>query len=158
MWDANSRREPHNKGTSSGWIDQRGYRWIYVIVNGKSVAKREHRHVMEQHLGRTLLPEELVHHKNEVKDDNRIENLELTNWSDHTAEHNHGSRHSEYAKRTQQVMASYRHELVRQKQITSDLLEALTSLESLCGSEMMVDDPARVSARAAIKKATGEEA
>ena len=57
------------------FIDCNGYKRI--IVDKKLIF--EHVYIMSKYLGRPLLKEESVHHRNGVRDDNRIENLEL--WS-----------------------------------------------------------------------------
>lgn len=49
----------------------------YVMLRVDNANVFEHRYVMASHLGRELAPHENVHHKNGVRDDNRIENLEL---------------------------------------------------------------------------------
>ena len=74
------------KLTGRRWVDHRGYvrlaaepplGWIY-----------EHRYVMQQKLGRRILPTEAVHHKNHDRQDNRPENLELMSAGEHIAHHN----------------------------------------------------------------------
>jgi hypothetical protein len=56
---------------------------------------REHRYVMEQHLGRYLDSQEVVHHRNGDKQDNRLENLELyEHQSEHYSEHMRGNSYS----------------------------------------------------------------
>lgn len=70
-------------GRSIGWVASNGYR--YVIRNGKQVL--EHREVVERFYKIKLRKDQAIHHKNHKRTDNRIENLEVMNKSDHARMH-----------------------------------------------------------------------
>lgn len=72
------------KNIKKGYIiDKDGYKQIRI--NGKS--RREHRVIMEAYLNRKLQNNEIVHHINEDKTDNRIENLDVMSFAEYRLLH-----------------------------------------------------------------------
>jgi hypothetical protein len=65
------------KPTYQGFVNTEGYRVIFPTGDNHPVL--EHRYLMSELIGRPLLKNETVHHKNGDRADNRMKNLEL--WS-----------------------------------------------------------------------------
>jgi hypothetical protein len=68
----------------NGHWNENGYRVLY-IDGDKSI--KEHIYIMEMHVGRKLSKNEIVHHINKNRSDNRIENLILLTKSEHSSLH-----------------------------------------------------------------------
>lgn len=102
---------PHLDATQT-FVDPKGY--VRAFVKDHPHSNKGfvlyHRLVLEAHLGRYLTSDEVVHHINEVKTDNRLENLYLCSAEEHVQIHNR-YRHNSLAKRgkiAQGVMAHQR--------------------------------------------------
>lgn len=59
--------------------------YVFVRTNGRYVQK--HRQVVEEHMNRPLKSDEIIHHVNGIKNDNRIGNLQVVNRAEHLLIH-----------------------------------------------------------------------
>ena len=81
----------------SAWKTIKKGEYLYAkIPNHPNATKNgyvlEHRAVMERKLGRYLLPNELVHHKDENKHNNDEDNLQIMTIQEHNKHHNSTGR------------------------------------------------------------------
>ncbi len=91
------RMEAHNSWKTGRHRTRPGYIKVKIGLDNPLVSlaspdgyAMEHRIVMAKYLGRLLDKNEVVHHKNGIKDDNRIENLELSTKGAHIRNHSKG--------------------------------------------------------------------
>lgn len=80
-----------------GGIQKTSDGYIMILLAPKKRAL-EHRLVIERAIGKRLEKFEIVHHKNGIKTDNRLENLDLMTKRDHDKYHLQGERHPFFGK------------------------------------------------------------
>lgn len=80
----------HPRWQGGRYLSTHGYIKSYTAEAKSSHGRREYEHrvIMEKYLGRTLNYNEIVHHLNHDKTDNRLENLQLVTRSEHILMHN----------------------------------------------------------------------
>ena len=85
-WDNNGGQ---NKKQESWWINPNGYvEGRITMPDGSKKRIKQHRWIMENHINRTLKEDEVVHHINGNCTDNRIENLQVMKFGEHSTYHN----------------------------------------------------------------------
>ena len=60
----------------------------YILEKVGSEWRLQHQVIVERAIGRLLKNDEVVHHKNEIKADNSLGNLQIMTHGEHTAYHN----------------------------------------------------------------------
>lgn len=104
--------EPVREASGEGWVSH-GYRYLpvpphlrWLAAGAREIA--EHRLVLARALGRALEPDEVVHHRNGDRLDNRLANLEL--WS---VSHPHGQRVEDKVAHAVRILERYAPERLR---------------------------------------------
>jgi hypothetical protein len=87
----NGLKSGKNNGMYKGGRIASGAGYIKILMPEHPNANKryvlEHHLVIEKQIGRYLIKGEVVHHKNEIKNDNRIENLQLMTRQEHDRHH-----------------------------------------------------------------------
>lgn len=85
------KKENPNKKAYKEKIFVSGYFYLYKPDHPNAIKRKryiaEHRWVLEQKIGRLLTKDEIAHHINGDREDNRPENLELLTISEHNKHH-----------------------------------------------------------------------
>lgn len=109
MW--NGGEQKLKSGYIYSWVsDNSPYRCMCAAINNRRNYVAKHRLIMAEHIGRPLLRSETVHHINGIRDDNRIENLEL--WS---SSHQSGQRIDDQIKWAIELLKTHNYTIKKNK-------------------------------------------
>lgn len=89
---ARHRATYHNQVNHHAWkggvFKDNGYiRINEYLGNGKRKMPLQHDLIMEEHIGRKLRPDEIVHHKDRNRSNNELDNLQLMTRAEHSLYH-----------------------------------------------------------------------